>query len=216
MNWNDSKTRGLVDDSSKSGSLEWSRAAYERMLTIRLFEEHCLDLRCKDAIAGSIHLALGQEAIPVGACAPLGDADRVIATYRGHGWALARGVPIREMFAEVLGRRTGTNGGRAGSPYLSAPEHGFLGENSIVGAGVPIACGVGLAARDRNGVVVVSFGDGATSQGAVHEGLVMAAACDLPVVFVCENNLWSENTPFSAIARVPEIAARAAGYGIPS
>jgi len=191
-------------------------AAYRSMLTIRRFEERVLDLRSRDEIAGSVHLCTGQEATPTGALAVLSEHDRVVATYRGHGWALACGVPPDELLAEICQRETGVNGGRAGSAYLSAPEHRFVGENSIVGAGLPIACGValGLRARGDGGVVLAVFGDGATSQGATHEALVMAAARSLPVVFVCENNGWSEMTPISQIALVRDLSARAAGYGI--
>ena len=136
---------------------------------------------------------------------------------RGHGWAVACGIPLPTLFAEILGRASGTNGGRGGSAYLSSPEHRFLGENSIVGAGLPIANGVGLAAQlsGSGRVVVVSFGDGATSQGATHEALVMAVARKLPVVFVCENNDWSEMTPIAAIAPLRDLADRAPAYGLP-
>ena len=188
---------------------------FRTMLTIRRFEEEALALRTKDLISGSVHLCLGQEAIPAAALSTLGAEDRVVATYRGHGWAIACGVPLERLFAELLGRATGTNAGRAGSPYLSSPAHRFIGENSIVGAGAPIACGVALAAKQRRGVVISTFGDGATSQGAVHEAMVAAAAHVLPVIFVCENNGWSENTPIAAIARVNELSTRARGYGLP-
>ena len=190
---------------------------YRLMLTIRRFEELAQDLRGDDFVAGSLHLCCGQEAIPVGACAILGPEDRVVATYRGHGWAIARGVPFADLFAEICGRATGTNGGRGGAAYLTSPQHGFVGENSIVGAGVPIANGLAFAARAREtgGVAVVSFGDGATNQGATHEGLAMAAAQSLPVILVCENNGWSEMTPITAMTRVPDLAFRAEGYGIP-
>jgi 2-oxoisovalerate dehydrogenase E1 component len=188
---------------------------YRDMLRVRRFEERVLELRRADEVAGSVHPALGQEAVPVGALAALEPDDQVIATYRGHGWALASGVPAHAVLAEICGRATGTNGGRGGSPYLSAPEHRFLGENSIVGAGLPIADGVALAAQvlDTGRVVVVSFGDGATNQGAAHEALVLAVARRLPVIFLCENNRWSEMTPISAM--VPGgLAERVAGYGI--
>ncbi len=192
-------------------------SAYRRMLTIRRFEEQVLALRLSDEVAGSVHLCGGQEAIPVGALAALEPDDRVMATYRGHGWAVACEIPLVALFAEILGRATGTNGGRGGSAYLSSPEHRFLGENSIVGAGLPIANGVGLAAQlsDSGRVVIVSFGDGATSQGATHEALVMAVARTLPVVFVCENNDWSEMTPIAAIAPLRDLADRAPAYGMP-
>ncbi|MEY2452061.1 MAG: 2-oxoisovalerate dehydrogenase component, partial [Acidimicrobiaceae bacterium] len=190
---------------------------YRLMLTIRRAEERAQDLRGADLVAGSIHLCCGQEAIPAGACAVLGAEDRVVATYRGHGWALACGVPLAEFFAEICGRATGTNGGRGGAAYMTAPRYGFIGENSIVGAGLPIANGLAFAARAREtgGVAVVSFGDGATNQGATHEGLVMAATQSLPVIFVCENNGWSEMTPITAMSRVTDLASRADGYGLP-
>jgi 2-oxoisovalerate dehydrogenase E1 component len=190
--------------------------AYRQMLTIRRFEERVLELRLADQISGSVHLSGGQEAIPVGALAALEPDDRVIATYRGHGWAIACEIPLLSLFAETLGRASGTNGGRAGSAYLSSPEHRFLGENSIVGAGLPIANGVALAAQlsGSGRVAIASFGDGATSQGATHEALVMAVARRLPVVFVCENNEWSEMTPIAAIAPVKNLADRAPAYGL--
>ena len=190
---------------------------YGLMYRIRRFEERCLDLRKRDEIAGSIHLCIGQEAVPAGALAALGDDDRVVATYRGHGWALACGVPMTELLAEICQRATGVNGGRGGSPYLSAPQYGFLGENSVVAAGLPVAVGAAMAAQAQGGerVVVVSFGDGATSQGGGHEAMVFAVARRLPVVFVCENNDWSEMTAIAAISPVSDLATRAAGYGMP-
>ncbi|MFF5261772.1 thiamine pyrophosphate-dependent enzyme [Actinomadura viridis] len=191
--------------------------AYRTMILIRGFEERCLALGI-DTIAGSMHFCGGQEAIPVGARAALRDGDRVVATYRGHGWALAWGLDVRDVLAEIAHRSDGINGGRAGSPYFMMPESGFIGENSIVGAGVPIAGGVALAAQSlaTGRVCVVSIGDGATNQGATHEGFNFAAVRDLPVVFVVENNGWSEMTPIAAAARVTNLAERAAGYAIPS
>ncbi|WP_328623742.1 thiamine pyrophosphate-dependent dehydrogenase E1 component subunit alpha [Streptomyces sp. NBC_00353] len=187
------------------------------MQRIRSFEEKTRELSLARQIIGSVHLSIGQEAIPVGACAVLQPQDAVFATYRGHGWALARGVPLAPSFAELLGRSTGLNGGRGGSPYFSAPQYGFFGENSIVGAGAPIAVGAALAARyDGSGrVAVVSFGDGATNQGAMHEAMNFAAAFSLPVVFVCENNTYSELTPIAEMVGEPELWRRAAGYGMP-
>lgn len=153
--------------------------AYRRMVKIREFETLCQRLSRGDApaIAGSVHLCAGQEAIPVGSMAALTPIDRVVATYRGHGWAIESGITERELLAEICHRAEGINGGRAGSAYVSAPQRGFIGENSIVGAGGPIACGVALAAQlQQSGrVVVVSFGDGAMSQGSLHEAFVFAA-----------------------------------------
>lgn len=191
--------------------------AYRQMATIRAFEERCLELAREGLIAGSVHPCAGQEAVPVGAVAALGARDRVLATYRGHGWALACGVPLDELLGEICQRAGGVNGGRGGSPYLSAPQHRFAGENSIVGAGVPIADGVALAAAvtGEQRVVVTSIGDGALSQGATHEGLVLAAARRLPVIVICENNGWAEMTRADAMVR-GSLAERVAGYGIAS
>jgi 2-oxoisovalerate dehydrogenase E1 component len=188
------------------------------MLLIRRFEESCRDLRREEHIAGSIHLCAGQEAVAVGACAVLDERDRVVATYRGHGWALACRVPVDGLMAEICQRATGVNGGRGGSPYLLSPDHGFLGENSIVGAGVPIAAGAALAGQHAGDgrVVVVSIGDGATSQGATHEGLVFARSRRLPLVVVCENNGWSELTPFARIAGRVSLTDRVAALDIPA
>ena len=141
----------------------------------------------------------------------------MVATYRGHGWALAWGVPLVQLLGEIAQRAGGVNGGRAGSPYLMDPDRGFIGENSIVGAGIPIADGVALAAQaaaDRR-VCVVSIGDGAMNQGAAHEGINFAAVRNLPVIFIVENNGWSEMTPISATAKLTNLAERAASYGIP-
>src|ERR1700690_1646942 len=189
---------------------------YRRMVTIRLFEERCLALSA-DSIAGSIHLCGGQEAIPVGARSALEPGDKAVATYRGHGWAIEWGVPLTALLAEICQRAGGVNGGRAGSPYLMAPERGFIGENSIVGGGVPIGAGIAMASKltGARRACIISIGEGAMNQGATHEGLNFAAARDLPVVFIVENNDWSEMTPSSATSRVTSSAERAASYGIP-
>jgi 2-oxoisovalerate dehydrogenase E1 component len=190
--------------------------AYRQIALIRAFEERCLALGSEGVVAGSVHVCAGQEAIPVGALAALTDRDRVVATYRGHGWALACGVPVDALLAEVCHREGGVNGGRGGSAHFAAPEYNFFGENSIVGAGVPIAAGLAMAsvARHEDRVVVVSVGDGAMSQGGLHEGLVFAAARSLPLVIVCENNGWSELTPTSSMTR-GALVDRVKGYWIP-
>jgi len=193
-----------------------AQGALEAMLRIRRFEESVQAQSLTGAIDGSVHLCLGQEAIPVGAVSAMGPDDRVIATYRGHGWALALGSPPDRVMAEIYHRATGLNGGRAGSPLLSDPSVGLLGENSIVGAGVPIAGGVALGARvlGEDRVVVVSIGDGAMNQGAVTEAMVFAAAQSLPVVIVCENNGWSEMTATQSLLRDKALGARAEALGI--
>ena len=162
-------------------------------------------------------MCAGQETVPVATVAGLESADQIVSTYRGHGWALASGLPVLEVLGEVCQRSVGINGGRGGSAYLMAPWTRFIGENSIVGAGVPIACGVAQAnlAQGNRRVVVVSVGDGAFNQGSTHEGLAFAAARNLPVLIVCENNGWSELTPTVQTFRIARIAQRAAGYGIP-
>jgi TPP-dependent pyruvate/acetoin dehydrogenase alpha subunit len=188
----------------------------QAMWRIRLLEEKVRDLRLSGEIVGSVHLSIGQEAGPVGACTELAVDDALFATYRGHGWALARGVPVEPMLAELLGRATGLNGGRGGSAYFTAPRYGFQGENSIVGAGAPIAVGAALAGRfDGSGRVAAAvFGDGALNQGAVHEAFNMAAAFKFGVVFLCENNLYSELTPIAAMVGDPELWRRAEPYGM--
>lgn len=196
----------------------FAREMLARMAFIRAFEAQAqaFSISNPPLAIGSVHLCAGQEAVPLGAMAALNDDDQVIATYRGHGWALASGLDPAAVLAEICHRDTGINGGRAGSAYFMAPGNRFIGENSIVGAGVTIGCGVALANQlAGNGrVVVVSIGDGAMNQGSVHEGLAFAAARRLPLILICENNGWSELTPTDAMFRVDRIAKRAAGYGI--
>jgi pyruvate dehydrogenase E1 component alpha subunit len=186
------------------------------MLRIRLMEEAIRDLRLNGEIVGSVHLCIGQEAGPAGVCSVLQPQDAVLSTYRGHGWALARGVPMTAILAELMGRVTGVNGGRGGSAYFTAPSHGFYGENSIVGAGAPIAVGAALASRydGSNRVAVTVFGDGAMNQGSVHEAMNFASAFKLPVVFVCENNRWSELTAIDEMVGEPALWKRARAYGM--
>ena len=185
------------------------------MWRLRAFEEVVRDQRVSGTIAGSVHLGIGQEAIPVGAVSALGPDDAVFATYRGHNWGLACGVPSDALMAELMGRASGINGGRGGSAYFTAPGYRFYGENSIVGAGAPIAVGAALAGQlDGTGRVALTvFGDGAMNQGAVHEAMNFAAARNLPVIFVCENNHWSEMTPITTTVRDPELFKRASAYG---
>jgi pyruvate dehydrogenase E1 component alpha subunit len=186
------------------------------MWRMRAFEEKVRDLRLAGSAVGSIHLGVGQEAIPAGVSDLIGPDDAVFATYRGHSWAIACDVRPEALFGEILGRSTGTNGGRGGSAYLSAPSHRFFGENSIVGAGAPIAVGAALAGRydGTQRIAVTVFGDGAMNQGAVHEAMNLAAAMRLPVVFLCENNAWSELTAIEEMVGEPELFRRAAGYGM--
>lgn len=191
-----------------------------RIAFIRAFEAKAFALTTEKPpkAMGSMHYCAGQEAVPLGASAALRDDDQVLCTYRGHGWAIACGVDPRSVMAELCQRAEGLNGGRAGSALLTAPHTRFIGENSIIGAGTTIACGVGIAnTLKKNGrVVVVSIGDGAMNQGAVHEAFVFAVARKLPIIFVVENNGWAEMTATHETVKVERLALRAKGYGMPA
>jgi pyruvate dehydrogenase E1 component alpha subunit len=190
---------------------------YEMMLLIRRFEEQCVQFYKNGEIRGSLHPCIGQEATAVGACYALRRDDTMTCTYRGHGQALAKGLDAKEAMAELLGRRTGCSKGKGGSMHFTDPEVGLLGENAIVGAGVPIAVGAALSAQldgsDR--VSITFFGDGAINQGVFFEALNLAAVWNAPVIFFCENNLYSEMTPISDMVKLEQLADRAAGFGIP-
>jgi TPP-dependent pyruvate/acetoin dehydrogenase alpha subunit len=191
--------------------------AYARMALIRAFENHSAQLRTRGAIVCSLHLANGHEAIAVGTRSALEPQDVVMATYRGHHWALACGTSPELLFGEFMGRERGLNGGRGGAGYFADPDHGFLGESGIVGGSAPIGVGAALAARyDGSGRVAVSaFGDGALNQGAVHEAMNFAALYRLPAVFMCENNGYAEYTPTYDAFSIDRLETRALGYGIP-
>lgn len=199
---------------------DFSVQAYSHIAFIRSFEAKVLELSqgIPPVVAGSTHLCAGQEAVPVGAIAALREDDQIISTYRGHGWALASGLDPAAVMAEICHRATGLNGGRAGSAYFMAPGTRFIGENSIVGAGTTIACGVALAnlSASNGRVVAVSVGDGAMNQGSVHEAMAFAAAKALPVIFVIENNGWSELTATGDMFRIERLAQRGSAYGVPS
>jgi pyruvate dehydrogenase E1 component alpha subunit len=196
---------------------EWPGAnGWLGMIAIRRFEELVRDLKLSGEMVGSVHLSIGQEAVPIGVTSAIRPgADPVFATYRGHGWAIACGSSFVRLFAELLGRADGVNGGRAGSAYLSDPSVGFMGENSIVGAGVSHAVGAALQGTfDGSGRRAVAvFGDGALNQGAVHEAMNFAAHRSLPVLFVVENNKYSEMTPIAAMVGEERLFLRAHGYG---
>lgn len=193
-------------------------AMYRRMLVIRKFEERAAQCFAAGEIPGFIHLCIGQEASAVGACAPLRTEDLVASNHRGHGHCLAKGADPGLLMAELFGRLTGYCRGKGGSMHLCHVPLGILGTNGVVGAGVPIAVGTALAAqlRGTGQVTVAFFGDGAINTGAVHEGLNLASVWGLPVVFVCENNLYAEFTPQPMHSKEASIAARASGYGLPS
>ncbi|WP_060887894.1 alpha-ketoacid dehydrogenase subunit alpha/beta [Streptomyces caniscabiei] len=188
---------------------------YRRMRRIRRFEERASELYKATEIPGFLHLSIGQEASAVGACWPLGPRDGITSTHRGHGHVLAKGLDSASMMAELMGKDAGTCHGRGGSMHIADPGLGIFGANGIVAAGLPIAAGVATAAKLRaaGDVVVAFFGDGAVAQGMFHEAVNLAAVWDLPVVFLCENNHYSEFSPAAEQHRAT-LSARAAGYGI--
>lgn len=172
-------------------------ALYRQMLVIRRAEERLQKLYADGLIPGFVHLSIGQEAVPVGVSAALGDADTVSSNHRGHGHTLAKGVDLGGFFAEILGKATGLCKGRGGSMHVADLDKGMLGANGIVGAGLPITAGSALAhkLRGKGQVAVVYFGDGAQAEGLLHECMNIAALWSLPMLFVCENNGWSEFSP---------------------
>jgi 2-oxoisovalerate dehydrogenase E1 component len=190
---------------------------YRTMLKIRRTEEALAKLYQQGLIPGACHTYVGEEAVASGVCAHLRTDDAVFSTHRGHGHALAKGVPPREVVAELLGRVTGCSRGRGGSMHLFSPEVGMMGTSGIVGPCILQATGAGYSAKllgtDRVGVAF--FGDGAVNNGAFHEGLNLAAIYDLPVLFICENNLYATEVPFAYASRNPDVGTRAASYGIP-
>ncbi|MFF5476187.1 thiamine pyrophosphate-dependent dehydrogenase E1 component subunit alpha [Streptomyces sp. NPDC012935] len=193
-------------------------AAYEQMTVIRRTEKAAHDLFLQGLVKGTTHLAAGHEAIAVGASAALRPDDYVFATYRGHHHALARGATPEECLAELMSRATGLCGAKGGSMHLTKASTGMLGSYAIVGSHLPMAVGAAWSARLRGTeqLAVAFFGDGATNIGAFHEALNLAAVWKLPVLFVCENNLYMEYTPIVDVTAVPRPAAdRAPAYGIP-
>jgi 2-oxoisovalerate dehydrogenase E1 component len=188
---------------------------YRRMRLIRQFEDRASRLYRTNEIPGFLHLSIGQEASAVGACWPLDERDVVTSTHRGHGHCIAKGLDVTGMFAELMGRATGTCRGRGGSMHIADPRKGIFGANGIVAAGLPIATGAATATqlRDQGGVVLAFFGDGAVAQGMFHEAVNLAAVWQLPVVFCCENNHYAEFSPAADQHRAT-LADRARGYGV--
>lgn len=187
------------------------------MQTIRRFEERASSDFHAGAIHGVVHCYIGEEAVATGVCAALTREDKIISTHRGHGHCIAKGADLNRMMAELYGRQTGYCKGKGGSMHIADFDIGMLGANGIVAGGISIITGAGLAAQlDGLGRVAVAFfGDGASNAGPFHESLNIAACWKLPVIYVCENNLWAVNTPAAASVSVADIAQRAAGYGIP-
>jgi acetoin:2,6-dichlorophenolindophenol oxidoreductase subunit alpha len=188
------------------------------MIRIRLFEESLAELYRRGQLVGVVHLSVGQEATAVGVCSALRGGDQITSTHRGHHHMLARGLDPQRMFAEILGRAGGYCGGKGGSMHVSAPAEGAVGANGIVGGGIPHAVGLAFAAKQlgRDAVAVAFFGDGAANQGVLFESLNLAALWQAPVLFVCENNGFTEFTPTDAVTAGESIAARAAAFGLPA
>jgi len=190
---------------------------FDRMLKIRYFEDRVKDLFAAGELPGFVHLYLGEEAVASGVCAALRDDDYITSTHRGHGHIIAKGGEMKYMMAELYGKATGYNKGKGGSMHIAYPKLGILGANGIVGAGLPIATGAAMSAKLRKSQQVAAcfFGDGASNEGTFHESLNIASAFNLPVVYVCENNLYAVGTRQSQVRKVEDIADRAIGYGLP-
>jgi len=194
-------------------------ALYRSLLEIRLVEKRAYDLFVQNLVKGTSHLALGQEAVAAGFAVAMRPDDYTFCTYRGHHHTLARGAPMVGVLGELMGRKCGLMGGKGGSMHLTSVRHGVMGSYAIVGAHLPVAAGAAWSAQYRGSgqVAVCFFGDGTTNIGAFHEALNFAVVWKLPVIFVCENNLYMEYTPIHEVTAVADPAAgRAPAYGIPA
>lgn len=192
------------------------RTALHQMIRIRRFEEKCAELYSAQKIRGFLHLYIGEEAVAVGVMPELGPEDSVFATYREHGHALARGLPMGEVLAEMYGKAAGSSRGRGGSMHIFSAAHRFYGGNAIVAGGLPPATGMALADKmqGRNQVTCCFFGEGAAAEGEFHEAMNLAALWQLPVLFVCENNRYAMGTALARSESNPDILAHAAVFGI--
>jgi acetoin:2,6-dichlorophenolindophenol oxidoreductase subunit alpha len=205
---------GLNDDIGEAKRLE----LYRTQVTIREAEQRAFDLFLQNLVKGTSHLSLGQEAVAAGIAGAMQPGDLSFCTYRGHAHTLARGVAVEKVLGELMQRDNGLMRGKGGSMHLTSAEHGVMGSYAIIGAHLPIACGAAWRAqyKGQKDVSVCFFGDGTTNIGAFHEALNFAAVWKLPVIFVCENNLYMEYTPIGDVTAVPHPAAdRAASYGLP-
>ena len=191
---------------------------FEQMVLIRRFEETIKELYMKGIIQGMLHLCIGQEAVAVGVMSVLNEDEYIVSTHRGHGHFIAKGADIRLMIAELFGKRTGYCKGKGGSMHIADINLGHLGANGIVGESLPIATGAALAFKEikqTNQIVVCFFGDGALNTGEFHESLNLASLWKLPVVFVCENNMYAISTNVRRACAIEDIAKRADSYGMP-
>ncbi len=192
-------------------------ALFRTMLRIRRFEERVKELFLEARLYGSVHLYIGEEAVATGACAALEEGDVISSTHRGHGHCIAKGLELGPMMAELMGKATGYCKGKGGSMHIASLDHGMLGANGIVAAGIPISTGAALGfwIRGSKQVALCFFGDGGANHGAFHEGINLAAVLKLPVVFVCENNQYAQYQSVKQDLPIENVADRAAAYGIP-
>ncbi len=190
---------------------------YKTMLKIRHFEDKIHRLFLEGNMPGTIHLYQGQEAVAAGVCANLERSDVITSTHRPHGHALAKGVAIKSLMAELFARSTGCCGGKGGSMHVGDPDVGMIPAIAIVGGGIPVATGIALAFKFQKSkrVAVSFFGDGACNEGSFHESLNMGAIWNLPVIYVCENNLYGASTSIRVAVKIRDLAERASSYGIP-
>jgi len=207
----------VVKTEEKSSQAAEMLGYLKRMMEIRAFEDKVFELLARDVLKGASHVYAGEEAIAVGACAAIGPEDYITSTHRGHGHCLARGGDLKIMLAELCGKETGYCRGRGGSMHIADVKAGNLGATGIVGGNIPVATGAGIACkmRGRGQVVLCFFGDGASNNGTFHESLNMAGVWKLPVVYICENNLYGMSVSVERACAVKDIAVRAAGYGMP-
>jgi TPP-dependent pyruvate/acetoin dehydrogenase alpha subunit len=214
-----SRTEVAVANDINDITEELKLRMYRMQVELRESEQRAYDLFLQNLVKGTSHLSLGQEAVATGFAAAMEPGDLTFCTYRGHAHTLARGVPMERVLGELMGRDNGLLRGKGGSMHLTSVEHGVMGSYAIVGAHIPIACGAAWRAQYKGAsdVSVCFFGDGTTNIGAFHEGLNFAAIWKLPVVFVCENNLYMEYTPIGDVTAVKDPAAgRASAYGLES
>lgn len=190
---------------------------YEKMNDIRLFEDKVHEIFSSGEIPGFVHLYAGEEAVATGVCARLNDNDYITSTHRGHGHCIAKGCDLNGMMAEIFGKETGLCKGKGGSMHIADIDKGMLGANGMVGGGFPLAVGAGLRNKylKTDNVVVCFFGDGAANEGTFHEGLNLASIWKLPVIFVCENNMFGEATPQAYASASKTIAERSVAYNMP-
>lgn len=198
--------------------LKRAKKLYSQMLLIRRFEEKCVELYSSEKIRGFLHLYIGEEAVAAGVMEQLSPEDAVVATYREHGQAIAKGVPPKKVMAELYGKQEGCALGRGGSMHLFDKETNFCGGNAIVAAGLPVAVGMALADKmaKRNRVTVCLFGDGAVAEGEFHESLNLASLWQLPILFICENNRYAMGTAIEIAQAETDISKKAESYKIPA